>query len=196
MKRQPTVAEIVMFAGGAITFIFSFLPFIGVGSESKSAWGSLFGLFPNTTIIAILGLAMAVFVALEIFVGFTLPTFLTFTYKQMYVTWGVVAGVFMLAYLITDKGGTDSKAGLYLMLVGGLAMGVGSILNVLGLANQPVGPKAAGAAPGAGPSLGGGPSVGGGPATPPPPPSAGPSAPPPPPPSSGPSTPPPPPPPV
>jgi hypothetical protein len=192
MKRQPTVAEIVMFAGGAIAFIFSFLPFIGFGSASRNAWSSDFGLFPVTTIIAILGLAMAVFVALEIFVGFTLPTFLTFTYKQMYVTWGIVAGVFMLAYLIMDKSGLDSKAGLYLMLVGGLAMGVGSILNVLGLANQPVGPKASGAAPGAGP----GPSAGGGPSTPPPPPSAGPSTPPPPPPSSGPSTPPPPPPPV
>jgi hypothetical protein len=131
MKRQPTVADIVMFVGGVITFIFSFLDFF----EGENAWSS--GLFPVTTIIAVLGLAMAVFVALEIFTAFTLPTFLTFTYKQMYVTWGVVAAVFMLAWLILDTA-ADKKSGLYLMLIGSLAMAVGAILNVLGLATQTV----------------------------------------------------------
>src|SRR5262245_62260978 len=104
MKRQPTVAEIVMFAGGVVTFVFSFLDFF----EGENAWSS--GLFPVTTIIAVLGLAMVVFVALEIFAGFTLPTFLTFTYKQMYVTWGITAGAFMLAWLILDTP-ADKKSG-------------------------------------------------------------------------------------
>jgi hypothetical protein len=131
MKRQPTVAEIVMFAGGVVTFIFSFLDFF----EGSNAWAS--GLFPVTTIIAVLGLAMAVFVALEVIVGFRLGTFLTFNYKQMYVTWGITAGVFMVAWLILDTP-ADKKAGLYLMLVGSLAMAAGSILNILGIATQPV----------------------------------------------------------
>src|SRR5256885_1307825 len=83
MKRQPTVAEIVMVAGGAVTFIFSFLHFVA----NVNAWSSdFFGLFPVTTLIAVLGLAMVVFVLLEWFAGFMLPEFLTFTYKQMYVT--------------------------------------------------------------------------------------------------------------
>ena len=197
MKRQPTVAEIIMFAGGAITFIFSFLPFIGNG-ESRSAWGSFFALFPNTTVIALLGLAMAVFVALDVIIGFKLPTFLTFTPKQIYVTWGVVAGGFMLCYLITDKVGADSKPGLYLMLIGSLAMAVGSILNILNLANQPVGTPASSA-----PSAPSAPSATRPPAPPPPsasapsappPPPPGPATPPTPPPSSGPPPPPPPPP--
>jgi hypothetical protein len=180
MKRQPTVAEIVMFAGGAVTFIFSFLHFVG----DSNAWDS--GLFPVTTIIAVLGLAMAVFVALELFVGFRLGSFLTFTYKQMYVTWGITAGVFMLAWLILDKGGVDTGAGLWLMLIGSLAMAVGSILNILGIATQPVNlPDSIdrGAQPAA---------------PPPPPPATGPSSttPPPPPPSTSPTPPPPPPPPA
>ena len=105
MKRQPTVAEIVMFAGGVITFIFSFLNFV----EDVNAWSSDgFGLFPITTLIAVLGLALAVFVALDLFIDFRLPVFLTFTYKQVYVTWGIFCGGLMLCYLIMDKHGADA----------------------------------------------------------------------------------------
>jgi len=121
-----------MFAGGAVTFLFSFLHFI----DDATAWSS--GLFPVTTLIALLGLAMAVFVALDLLTGFRLPIFLTFNYKQMYVTWGIVAAGFMLCYLLVDKGGADTGAGLYLMLIGSLAMAVGSVLNVLEIATQPI----------------------------------------------------------
>jgi hypothetical protein len=166
MKRQPTVADIIMFVGGVVTFIFSFLDFF----EGTNAWGT--GLFPVTTIIAVLGLAMAVFVALDLFAGFTLPQFLTFNYKQTYATWGITAGVFMLAWLILDTP-ADKKAGLYLMLIGGLVMAVGSILNVLNLATQTVGGGAPASRPGT-PSS----------APPPPPPPSSPPPPPPPPPPS------------
>lgn len=185
MKRQPTVADIVMVAGGIVTFIFSFLDFF----EGINAWAS--GLFPITTIIAVLGLAMAVFVILELVAGFRLPDFLTFNYKQMYVTWGITAGVFMLAWLIVDSG-PDKKAGLYLMLIGSLAMAVGAILNILGLATQTVTvPTGGTAGTKAGPTAA--PPSPGRPGVPPPPP--GPAAPPPPPPGAGGGAPPPPPPP-
>jgi hypothetical protein len=189
MKRQPTVADIVMFAGGVVTFIFSFLHFVA----DVNAWSSdVFGLFPITTLIAIVGLAMAVFVALDIFVGFRLGTFLTFNYKQIYVTWGIFCGGLMLCYLVMDKHGANSGAGLWLMLIGSLAMAVGSILNILGIATQSVNIPTGGSATAAGmPGAGAGPS--GGSVPPPPPP--GNSAPPPPPPSRPASTPPPPPPP-
>jgi hypothetical protein len=180
MKRQPTVADIVMVIGGVVTFIFSFLDFF----EGENAWAT--GLFPVTTIIAALGLAMALFVLLELLAGFKLPDFLTFNYKQMYVTWGLTAGVFMLAWLILD--GPDKKAGLYLMLIGSLAMAVGSILNVLGLATQAVNMPSGTAAAG--------PGAPGRPVAPPPPPGPGGTAPPPPPPGPGATPPPPPPPPV
>src|SRR3954453_7030248 len=151
MKRQPTVADIVMVVGGVVTFIFSFLDFF----EGTNAWAS--GLFPVTTIIAVLGLAMAVFVLLDLLADFRLPTFLTFNYKQMYVTWGITAAVFMLAWLIID--GPDKKAGLYLMLIGSLAMAVGSILNILGLATQTVAMPAGGTAAGTAAGTGAGPTA-------------------------------------
>ncbi len=189
MKRQPTVADIVMVIGGVVTFIFSFLDFF----EGENAWAT--GLFPVTTIIAVLGLAMVVFVLLDLLAGFHLPDFLTFNYKQMYVTWGITAGVFMLAWLILDTP-ADKKAGLYLMLIGSLAMAVGAILNILGLAtqtvNMPSGTTAAGTAA-TGPAATG-PAAPGRPVAPPPPPGAGGGTPPPPPPGPS-STPPPPPPP-
>jgi hypothetical protein len=180
MKRQPTVAEIVMVAGGIVTFIFSFLHFVA----DVNAWSSDgFGLFPVTTLIAILGLAMAVFVILEWTVGFKLPTFLTFTYRQIYVTWGIFAGGLMLCYLVMDKHGLDTGAGLYLMLIGSLAMAVGSILNVLGIATQTVNLPSGSTTTGSSASMQSS-------APPPPPPNA-----PPPPPPAAPNTPPPPPPP-
>jgi hypothetical protein len=193
MKRQPTVVEIVMFAGGVVTFVFSFLHFV----DDVNAWSSdAFGLFPITALIALVGLAMAVLVALDLFVGFQLGSFLTFTYKQIYVTWGIFTGGLMLSYLIMDKHGVDTGAGLWLMLIGSLAMAVGSILNVLGIATQPVNlpdaldrgakpgapppPPAAGGAPR--PAPGPGPGPGPMPAPPPPPPPGGSRPPPPPPP--------------
>ena len=139
MKRQPTVADIVMFVGGVITFIFSFLDFV----SDFNAWsGDVFGLFPVTTLIAVLGLAMAVFDRPRDLRRVQTPDILTFTYRQMYVTWGIVAGGLMLCYLVMDKQGADTGAGLYLMLIGSLAMAVGAILNVLGLATQTVGTPA------------------------------------------------------
>ena len=203
MKRQPTVVEIVMFAGGLVTFIFSFLHFI----NDWNAWSSDgLGLFPITALIALVGLAMAVFVALELFAGFRLGTFLTFNQKQIYVTWGIFAGGLMLCYLIMDKHGFDAGAGLWLMLIGSLAMAVGSILNVLGIATQPVNlpdaidrgaPAAAPPPPPPGGTPGStGPTGSTGSIRPPSPPSPSPpSPPPPPPPRSGPSGSPPPPPP-
>src|SRR5262249_54311526 len=158
MKRQPTVVEIVMFAGGVVTFAFSFLHFVG----GVNAWSSDgFGLFPITVLIALVGWAMPRSIPVELFADFRLGSFLTFTYKQIYVTWGIFAGGLMLCYLIMDKHGLDTGAGLWLMLIGSLAMAAGSILNVLGIATQPVNlPDAIDR--GAGPT-----------APPPPPPSAG-----------------------
>jgi hypothetical protein len=179
MKRQPTVVEIVMFAGGVVTFVFSFLHFV----DDVNAWSSdAFGLFPITALIALVGLAMAVLVALDLFVDFRLGSFLTFTYKQIYVTWGIFTGGLMLCYLIMDKHGVDTGAGLWLMLIGSLAMAVGSILNVLDIATQPV-------------NLPNTLDRGAGPSAPPPPPPAGGAPPPAPGPRPGPTTAPPPPPP-
>jgi hypothetical protein len=136
VKRQPTVADIVMMAGGVVTFLFSFFSFWDQRGVSENAWGSF--AFPLATIPAILGLAMVVVVALEVFAGVKLPNqVLTFNWKQIYVTWGVVAAVIMLGFLILSDA-PDKGFGFWLMLLGSLAMAVGAILNLLGLAANPV----------------------------------------------------------
>jgi len=130
MKKQISVANLVMLIGGAITFLFSFFDFIGSGDVGTSAWGS--GLFPLATIPAVLGGAMVVICVLEQ-VGTKLPDeILTFNWRQILVTWGVTSLAIMVAYLILDKNPLSFKFGGILMLLGSIAMAVGSILAVLG----------------------------------------------------------------
>jgi hypothetical protein len=130
MKKQISVANLVMLIGGAITFLFSFFDFIGSGDIGTSAWGS--GLFPLATIPAILGGAMVVICVLEQ-VGTKLPDeILTFNWKQILVTWGITSLAIMVAYLVLDKSPLSFKFCVILMLLGSIAMAVGSILAILG----------------------------------------------------------------
>jgi hypothetical protein len=130
MKKHISVADLVMLIGGAVTFVFSFLPFWGQSGFDTSAWGS--GLFPLATIPAVLGAAMVLVVVLEQ-VGTKLPEpVLTFSWRQIELTWGIVAATIMVSFLILDKGGVDLKLGAILMLIGSLAMAVGAFMAVLG----------------------------------------------------------------
>jgi uncharacterized membrane protein AbrB (regulator of aidB expression) len=134
MKKQISVANLVMLVGGAITFLFSFFDFIGSGSVGTSAWGT--GLFPVATIPAILGAAMVVICVLEL-VGTKLPEpVLTFNWRQILLTWGIVAFTIMLAFLLLDKTGRSLQVGGILMLLGSVAMLVGSVLSILGMATN------------------------------------------------------------
>jgi hypothetical protein len=164
MKKQISVANLVMLVGGTVTFLFSFFDFFGVGGFATSAWGS--GLFPLATIPAILGGAMLVVCVLEQ-VGTKLPDqVLTFNWKQILATWGITSLAIMLAFLIVDKNGQSLKFGGILMLLGSIAMAVGSLLALLGKGTNLL------AMPGGGSTT----------PTPPPPPAPPPTAPPPPPP--------------
>ncbi len=205
MKRQPTIAEIIMLAGGAITFLFSFFNFIGDGDEGRNAWSSdVFALFPNTAVIALFGLATVVVILVMWLLNPTLPKILTFDWKQILFAWGATSALFMLCYLITEKNGANFKIGGIFMLLGSLAMAVGATLNLLGILTTPVtsgAPKAVAAGTGSGggpfgpsggissqPGFGsaptGAPSYPPAPPAPPAPPTGG-SPPPPPPPGSG-----------
>ncbi len=197
MKKQITVASLVMGIGGLVVFIFSFLSFYTIGDNGESAWsGDL--LFPQTIIPVILGVAMLVVVILEL-VGVKLPEkVLTFTWPQILATWGISAAGIMLGWLFTGLEGTDKGAGQILMLLGSLAMAAGSIMGLLGLGdkalNIPSGGSSTTPAPGAS-SQGVPPPGAASPPSAPPSPPYPPQAPPPPPPGAG-SPPPPPPPPA
>lgn len=180
MGKKVTVANLIFTVGGLVTILFSLFKFIGYRGFGNSAWGE--GYFPLATIPAILGLAALVVGILDILGTVKLPPqVLTFNWNQIKFTWGVVAAVIMLGFLIIDKGAGSLKIGGIMMLLGSLAMAVGATMNLLGLGANTVNLPNVGNQPG-------------GPGTPPPPYSGGPSAPPPPPYGGG-STPPPPPPP-
>lgn len=140
MKRQITVANLVMGAGGLVTFLFSFFRFVSVeGLGGFSAWSSD-GLAFASTVPAILGLAMVVWVVLEL-LGVTLPAaVLTYTPTQLKGTWGIAAAGIMLSWTTAN----DNKGfGFWMMLIGSLAMGVGAVMALLGkgteLVDIPVG---------------------------------------------------------
>ncbi|MFT3852595.1 MAG: hypothetical protein QM733_07655 [Ilumatobacteraceae bacterium] len=179
MKKQITVASLIMGVGGLVVFIFSFLSFYTAGGEGRSVWsGDL--LFPATIIPVILGVAMLVCVILDL-AGVKLPEkVLTFTWPQIYATWGISAAGIMLGWLFTGPFSLDRGAGLILMFIGSLAMAAGSIMGLLGMGtnmvNIPTGsttPTTPGAPPQGAPGFP--------PSAPPPPPPSGGTPPPPPP---------------
>lgn len=194
-----------MLAGGAITFLFSFLSFVEASGDGRNAWsGDVFALFPNTTVIALFGLATVVVILVTWLANPNLPKVLTFDWKQILFAWGATSALFMLCYLITEKAGGEFGAGGILMLLGSLVMAVGATLNLLGIATSPISGGAgarssvAGGFPGQAGGYPGQPGVSQ-PSTQPgyaPAPPSAPTPPPPPPPASGGSTPPPPPPPI
>ena len=134
MKNKITVADLIMAAGGIITFIFSFLAFYKFGGSSINAWDDQGAAFAST-LPAILGLVMAVWIALEV-AGVSLPEeVLTYNRAQLKGTWGIAAGGIMLSWLSTDP---DKGAGFWLMLIGSLAMAVGAVMALLGKGTEVV----------------------------------------------------------
>lgn len=128
MKRQITVANLIMWVGGIVTFLFSFFDFFGDDTFGFSAWAGE-GLAFASTIPAILGLAMAVWVSLEL-LGVKLPkTVLTYNTAQLKGTWGIAAAGTMLAWISAND---DKTFGFWMMLLGSVAMGAGAILGLLG----------------------------------------------------------------
>ena len=134
MGKKITVADLIMGVGGIVTFIFSFLAFYKFGDVKINAWDTDGPAFAST-IPAILGLVMAVWIALEL-AGVALPEqILTFDRKQLKATWGIAAAGLMLAWLPSQG---DKGAGFYLMLIGSLAMAVGAVMALLGKGTETV----------------------------------------------------------
>jgi hypothetical protein len=197
MKKQITVASLVMGVGALVVLIFSFLTFYESSATSEissNAWGGDIGLAPMTFLPVLLAIVLLVLVILDL-TGVKLPEkVLTFTWPQIYVFLGISTAGMMLGWLFTSPEGLDKGAGLILMLLGSLAMAAGAIMAILGVGTNTVGIPTGGSSASSASSTSTAPAApppGGGysPSAPGPPP----SAPPPPPPSGG--TPPPPPPP-
>jgi hypothetical protein len=191
MKKQITVASLVMGVGALVVLIFSFLTFYESSASSEfssNAWGGDIGLAPMTFLPVLLAIVLLVLVILDL-TGVKLPEkVLTFTWPQIYVFLGISTAGMMLGWLLTSPEGLDKGAGLILMLLGSLAMAAGSVMAILGMGTNAVNIPTGGSTGSSAPTT---PPPGGGytpnapgypPSAPPPPPPPGAGSPPPPPP--------------
>jgi hypothetical protein len=134
MKQKITVADLVMGAGGAVTFLFSFFAFISAEGFKANAWDGDALAFVST-VPALLGLAMVVWIVLEL-VGVSLPgAVLSYTPTQLKGTWGISAGGLMIAWLTAND---NSGFGFWMMFLGSIAMAVGAVLALLGKGTETV----------------------------------------------------------
>jgi len=167
VKEKPTVPDWIMMAGGVVCLLFSFFAFYSFASIDTSAWGS--GLFPLATYVALFGVIVGGSVALMKFANVNLPEpILSFSWKQIRLALSIFAALLMIGFLILDTG-FDKAIGFWLMMLGAIALVVGSVMETIGF--DPQAAKAGGgAAPGAAPPSPPSPPPGSPP--PPPPPSA------------------------
>jgi hypothetical protein len=108
-------------AAGAVMLIFSFLHFAG----DRSAWES--GLFPIATLLPLYGLVMALQIALTKFAGLKLSeSVLGFTWEQVHLALGLMAGLMAFGWLVTDYG--NKQVGMWFEILGGIALVVGAVM--------------------------------------------------------------------
>ncbi len=118
-RKQPTPGEIVIMAAGAVMLIFSFFNF----ASDTNAWGK--GVFPVATLLPLYGVIMAAQIALSRLGGTNLPDGIAgFTWEQVHLGLGAMAGLMALGFLSTDV--ADKQIGLWVEVLGGLALAVGA----------------------------------------------------------------------
>lgn len=120
-RQPPTPGEIVIMVAGGLMLVFSFLHFAG----NTSAWGT--GLFPIATLLPVYGLLMAVQIALTKFGSVNLPgSVLGFTWDQLLLVVGAMAGLMAIGWLLTDYG--NKQIGAWIEILGGIALAVGAVM--------------------------------------------------------------------
>lgn len=130
------LGKLILMIGAAVTFIFSFLPWMsysGFGSSvNRSAWGS--GMFPMATWAPVFAIIVGFLVAVETFKFLKIPEKIwEFTLDQVVLVLSVFAFLVTLSYLITDKGGASIGFGLILCFLGTIAMVGGYFMDKLGI---------------------------------------------------------------
>ena len=124
-KAQPTTSELIIMIAGAVMLVASFLKFAQVDVNSASAWGQY--LFPIATLLPLYGVIMAAEIALTKFSTVKLPEKLVgFTWEQVHLVLGLLAGLMAIGWLITDIRGKG--IGYWLEVLGGIALAVGALM--------------------------------------------------------------------
>jgi hypothetical protein len=120
-NKAPTSGEIVIMAAGALMLIASFFDFIG----KRNAWGS--GEFPIVTLIVIYGVVVAGQIALTKYATVSIPDRIAgMTWAQIDLALSVFALLMTLGWLLS--GIPEKGIGLWLILLGSIALVVGSIM--------------------------------------------------------------------
>lgn len=137
--KSPSPSALVIMIAGAVVLAGSFLAFyqapsfhyggISVGGGSRNAWSSdLF--FPVTILPVLLGVVMAVQVALTTFADVSLPErVLGLTWDQLHLAFGAQATIMMLAFLVQDRSGLSIGIGFWLMLLASIGLLVGAVMR-------------------------------------------------------------------
>jgi hypothetical protein len=124
-KAQPTTSELIIMIAGAVMLVASFFDFAQIDVKAGSAWGKY--LFPIATLLPLYGVAMAAQIALTKFANVKLPEqFAGFTWEQVHLVLGLLAGVMAIGWLITDI--PEKGIGFWLEVLGGIALAVGAVM--------------------------------------------------------------------
>lgn len=134
-------------ASGVLMLIFSFLAWYKIDkttfteAQSWSAWSNAFNLFPLATLIAIVGVLLAVGVAATRIGGMTLPDKVgSLTWSDVRLIFGFLATLTLIAYAIRSfgEGGSIGKGiGLYVTTLGAIGILVGALLDGRGSGAEP-----------------------------------------------------------
>jgi hypothetical protein len=137
MKTTPRPGQIAILAGGAVCFIFSFFGWFSYdGDNGGSAWTSpgsndSFGISPLTIWPALLGLIAAGALAAKLFGNVNLPDrVLGLDWKALNVVLAFPGLLIMLSVLIVDVGDLDKGFGIWLSLLGAIALFAGAIMEL------------------------------------------------------------------
>jgi hypothetical protein len=137
MPKKITIADLIMGVGGLVTLLFSFFAFFENGRSEVSAWDGDAGAFA-TTVPAILGVIMVVWIVLQL-AGVSLPDqVLTYDQAQLKGTWGIAALGIMLSWISADFGGADKGIGFWFMFIGSAAMATGAVMALLGKGTETI----------------------------------------------------------
>jgi hypothetical protein len=119
--KSPTPAELTILIAGAVMLVASFLTF----ALDTNAWGAY--IFPVATLLPLYGVVMAAQIALTKYANVKLPpSVVGFTWEQVHLALGLLAGFMALGWLITDL--SKRGIGLWLEVLGGIALAVGAVM--------------------------------------------------------------------
>jgi len=124
-NRSPRPAELTILVAGGVMLLASFLDFQRfIFAGSTNVWGKY--VFPVPALLPLYGTITAAEIAVTVLMGMKLPRRVAgFTWEQIHLVLGLMAGVMAVAWLVTDTG--KKPIGQWLEIAGGIALAIGAV---------------------------------------------------------------------